>query len=66
MVPDVLTGKHWIDYTAFVKQQHGLFDILASPERMTRSYYENQKLVPRVGYCTNYFDRKWKISTDRK
>ena len=29
------------------------------------TFYLNQKLNPRVGYCSSYTDRKWKLSDER-
>ena len=57
-----------------------LFDIKATEERtlyqqklwgvkmtvLDKKFYEKQNLLPCVGYCSTFIDRKWEISHKRK
>ena len=71
---------YWREYDQFVDACRHLFDIKGSPERiklqskiwgvkMTKKdekFYSNQCLIPPIGYCTSFSDRKWSKSVKRK
>ena len=71
---------HWTNYSSFLEQQRNLLDILGTKDqqktqgdlfgaKMTKEdeeFHAKQKLVPRVGSCTSFVDRRWIISNKRK
>ena len=65
-------AKHYNGYENFVELKMNLFDIKATDKRtlyqqklwgvkmtdLDKKFYEKQKLVPHVGYCSTFVDRK--------
>ena len=71
---------YWKRYNDFAESCSTLFDILGNKEQIKVSeknwnvrmseedyiFYDNQSKIPQVGYCSNFVDRKWQISNERK
>ena len=75
-----IPSTHWNRYTKFLKDQNSLLDIRATPERTKVQeklwgvkmkdrdikFYELQKQIPRVGYSSDFVDRRWQLSKQRQ
>ena len=70
-----ISATYWAKYSLFLQQQKNLFDIKISKEQQTlqgklwnanpsekeEEFYKQQRIVPRIGYCSAFVDRKWSL-----